>query len=72
MIKFSNNYTYVKQEERAARVILDADTKAKCVKLFKQSGWVTFYHEVKINKLVLVYKRGSGECPSYLSQMLIR
>jgi len=42
------------------------------VKLFKQLGWVSFHHEVKINKSILVYKRIIGECPSYLTQMLVR
>ena len=49
-----------------------ADTKATSVKLFKQLGWVPFYHEAKINKSILVYKRILGECPSHLTQMLIR
>jgi len=51
----------------AARVVLGADTKANSVELFKQLGWVLFYHEVKINKSILVYKLSLGECPSYLS-----
>ena len=59
-------------QKRAARVILGADTKANSVKLFKQLGWVPFYHEAKINKSILVYKRILGECPSYLTQMLTR
>ena len=59
-------------QKRAARVILGADTKANSVKLFKQLGWVPFYHEAKINKSILVYKRILGECPFYLTQMLVR
>ena len=59
-------------QKRAARVILGADTKANSVKLFKQLGWVPFYHEARINKLIVVYKRIFGECPSYLTQMLVR
>ena len=59
-------------QKRAARVILGADTKANSVKLFKQLGWVAFYHETRINKSVLVYKRIFGECPPYLTQMLVR
>jgi len=56
----------------AARVILDANTKVHSVKLFKQLGWVPFYHKVKINKSILVCKWILGECPSYLTLMLIR
>ena len=59
-------------QKRAARVIVGADTKANSVKLFKQLGWVPFYHEARINKLILVYKRILGECPPYLTQMLVR
>ena len=59
-------------QKRAARVILGADTKANSVKFFKQLGWVPFYHEARINKSVLVYKRIFGECPPYLTQMLVR
>ena len=59
-------------QKRAARVILGADTKANSVKLFKQLGWVPFYHEARISKLILVYKRILGECPPYLTQMLVR
>ena len=58
--------------KRAARVMLGADTKANSVELFKQLGWVLFYHEVKINKSILASRRIIGECPSYLTQMLIR
>ena len=63
-------------QKRAARVILGADTKANSVKLFKQIGWVPFdfilFHEARINKLILVYKRIFGECPPYLTQILVR
>ena len=53
-------------QKRAARVILGADTKVNSVKLFKRLGWVPFYHQARINKSVLVYKRIFGECPPYL------
>jgi len=53
-------------------VILGTNTKANSVKLFKQLGWVPFYHEAKINKSILVYKQILGECPSYLTHMLVR
>ena len=59
-------------QKRAARVILGADTKANSVKLFKQLRWVPFFHEARINKLILVYKRIFGECPPYLTQILVR
>ena len=42
-----------RRQKRAARVILGADTKAKSVKLFKQLGWVPFYHEARIKRMSL-------------------
>ena len=56
----------------AQPVILGADTKKNSVNLFKQLGWVPFYHEAKINKSILVYQQISGECAFYLTQMLVR
>ena len=61
-----------KLQKRAARVILGADTKANSVQLFKKLDWVPFFHEAKVDRLSMVYKRLSGDCPSYMSQMLIR
>ena len=61
-----------KLQKRVARVILGADTKANSVQLFKKLDWVPFFHEAKANRLSMVYKRLSGDCPSYMSQMLIR
>ena len=37
-----------------------------------QADWVPFFHEAKVNRSLMVYKRLSGDCPSYMSQMLIR
>ena len=61
-----------KLQKRAAPVILNADTKANSVQLFRELDWVPFYHEANVNRLSMVYKRLSGDCPPYLSQMLIR
>jgi len=61
-----------KLQKRAERVILNADTKANSVQLFGELDWVPCYHEANVNKLSTVYKRLSGDCPYYLSQILIR
>ena len=61
-----------KLQKRSARVILNADTKANSVQLFRELDWVPFYHEANVNRLSMVYKRLSGDCPSYLSHMSIR
>ena len=49
-----------------------ADTKANSLQLFKQLSWAPFYDEAKINKSILVYKRISGDCPSCMTQVVIR
>ena len=50
-------------QKRAVRIILDADTRANSVELFKQLNWLTFCDEVKLNKCTIVYKRFKGKCP---------
>ena len=67
-----NMHEVFKIQKRAARVILGADTKANSVQLFRKLDWVPFFHEAKVNRSLMVYKRLSGDCPSYMSQMLIR
>ncbi len=57
-------------QKRAARVILDADTRTNSVSLFKRLNWLAFHDEVKFNKCVLVYKRFHGNCPLYIKDML--
>ena len=49
-----------------------ADTKANSLQLFKKLSWAPFYDERKLNKSILVYKRISGDCPSCMTQVLIR
>ena len=36
-------------QKRAARVILNADTRANTVDLFRELNWLSFLHEAKIN-----------------------
>ena len=57
-------------QKRAARVFLNADTRANSVDLFKELSWLPFFHEAKINKCALVHKRLSGVCPDYISELL--
>ena len=58
-------------QKRAARVILGVETKANRVELFKQLGWVPFYHEARINKLILVYKLIFGGAHLILPRCLL-
>ena len=44
-----------KLQKRAARVILEADTRSNSVKHFKKLAWLPFYDEVKLNKSILVF-----------------
>ena len=57
---------------RAARVILNADTRANSVDLFRELNWLPFFPKVKINQCALVYKRLNGVCPDYVLELLKR
>ena len=54
------------------RVILNVDTRANCVDLFRELDWLSFFHEAKINQCALVYKRLNGVCPNYMLELLKR
>ena len=43
-----------KLQKRAACVILRADTKADNIQLFRILDWVPFFHEAKVNRLLMV------------------
>ena len=57
-------------QKRAARVVLDADTRANSVELFKKLEWLPFFCEAKVNMCVLVHKRLYGGCPVYIEDIL--
>ena len=58
-------------QKRAARVILQVDTRSRTVDNFKKLGWIPFYDEVKINKCILVFKKLNGDVPSYIDKLFI-
>ena len=67
----ADNLTRVlKLQNRAARVILGADTRSNSVNLFNKLEWLPFYDEVKVNKCSLVLKRLQGSCPGYMYDLL--
>ena len=69
----SENLTKVlKLQKRAARVILNADTRDNSVKLFSKLGWLPFYDEAKIIKCLFVYKCLVGDCPQYLNNLITK
>ena len=57
-------------QKRAARVILEADTRSNSVKLFKKLAWLRLHDEIKLNKSTLVFKRLQGSCPAYTCDLL--
>ena len=57
-------------QKRAARVILDANTRANSVELFNKLNWLPFYYEVKVNMCVLIYKCLNGQCPAYMRDIV--
>ena len=58
-------------QKRAARVILDADTRANSVELFKKLNWLPFHLEVKVNICIQVYKRINEQSLSYMKELLV-
>ena len=60
----------LKLQKKAARVILDMDTSARSVDMFKQLHWIPYYDEVKIFEATIAYKRINSESPGYLTNML--
>ena len=61
-------------QKRAARVILNADTRAYSVDLFRELIMFIGYlfHEATINQCALIYKRLNGVCPDYMLELLKR
>ena len=62
----------IRENHKKMIVYFLINTKANSVQLFRELDWVPFYHEANVSRLSMAYKRLSGDCPSYLSQMLIR
>jgi hypothetical protein len=48
-------------QKRAARVILQVDTRSRTVDNFKKLDWIPFYDEVKINKCIFILKKLIGD-----------
>ena len=65
-------YFNFKIQKRAARVILDADNRARPVPLFNRLKWIPFYEEAKINRHCILFKRVHGNLPEYMYDILIR
>ena len=57
-------------QKRAARVILNADTRANSVELFRElTNWLPFFHEAKVDQCALVYKHLNRVCPDYMLEL---
>ena len=58
-------------EKRAARVIFGVRTKEETrIKLFKKLEWLSFYDEINVIKLCLVFKCLNGQCLEFLFNTL--
>ena len=62
----------LKLQKRAARLIMDADSKASYVRLFHDLSWLPFYEDVKISKFLIAFERLRGELPAYITRLLTR
>ncbi len=61
-----------KLQKRAARVILDADTRERSAKLFKELNWLPLHDEIKIQRCCVIHNRVFGQSTQYMEQMLVR
>lgn len=69
----SENFERVfKLQKRAARVILDVDTRERSAKLFKELSWLPLHDEIKIQRCCVIYSRVFGQSTQYMEQMLVR
>ena len=59
-------------QKRAARVILNADTRANSVNLFRELNWLPFFFFFFDQCALLVYKRLNGVYPDYVLELLKR
>ena len=59
-------------QKRAARVILNADTRANRVDLFRELNWLLINLSFKKKRCALVYTRLKGVCPDYMLELLKR
>ena len=62
----------LKLQKRAARLIMDAYSKASYVRLFHDLSWLPFYEDVKISKFLIAFERLRGELPAYITRLLTR
>ena len=61
-----------KLQKRAARVILDVDTRERSANLFKALNWLPLHDEIKIQRCCVIYNRVYGQSIQYMEQMLTR
>ena len=57
-------------QKGAARVLLDANTRANSVELLNKLNWLPFYYKVKVNICVLIYKCLNGQCPAHMRDIV--
>ena len=57
----------LKQQKRAARVILAAEPRTSSVALFSSLHWIPFYEDSRINKCLIIH----GELPGYLEDSIV-
>ena len=59
-----------KLQKRAARVILDANTRDRSKDLFRRLDWLPFKDEVNLQKRSLIFRRirNENDCPDYITK----
>ena len=57
-------------QKRAARIILDANSRASSVPLFNRLHWTPFYNESRITQCSILFKTIQLTVPEYLIESL--
>jgi len=60
-------------QKKAARLILDRQSKAPLLPLFQELGWLPIHDRIKFAfvRATIVYKALNGLSPSYISDLIL-
>ena len=58
-------------QKKAARLILDRESKAPSLPLFQELGWLPIHDRIKFVRAAIVFKALNGLLPSYISDLIL-
>jgi len=62
---------FIAYRKKAARLILDRESKAPSLPLFQDSGWLPIHDRIKFVRATIVFKALNGLSPSYISDVIL-